>query len=201
MQRGSHALLADGDVWLVDPVADDAALAAAEALGPIEGVLQLLDRHPRGCEELAERYGVALHRLPEEPVAGAPFELAHTLWLPGWRELHLWWPERRLLIVSEAVGSSPYFAAGRRAGIHPMLRLHPPGAPRRHDPEHLLFGHGAPIHEDAVAALDEAYANSIRDLPARSGRCSAAPSPATPNVPKPGRNRGAPGRSVRSRSV
>ena len=169
MQRGSHALLADGGVWLVDPVADDAALAAAEELGPVKGVLQLLDRHPRGCEELAERYGVAHHRLPEEPVAGAPFEFHHTLWLPGWRELHLWWPERRLLIVSEAVGSSPYFAAGRRAGIHPFLRLHPPGAPRHHDPEHLLFGHGAPIHADGVAVLDEAYSNSIRDIPGAVG--------------------------------
>lgn len=164
MRRSSHALADGGSVWLVDPVADEAALAAAEGLGEVAGVLQLLDRHPRDCKALAERYGVQHLRLPEA-VPGAPFELGRTLWLPGWRELHLWWPERRVLLVSEAVGSGPYFAAGRRAGIHPMLRLRPPGAPRKHHPEHLLFGHGSPIHEDAEAALEEAYANSIRDLP------------------------------------
>ena len=169
MQRGSHALPADGGVWLVDPVSDDAALAAAEGLGPVKGVLQLLDRHPRDCEELAERYSVTHHRLPEEPVSGAPFEFEHTLWLPGWRELHLWWPERRVLIVSEAVGSSPYFGVGRRAGIHPMLRLHPPEAPRHYEPEHLFCGHGPPLHGEVDAALDEAYSNSIRDIPGAVG--------------------------------
>ena len=168
MRRSSHALADGGRVWLIDPVSDEAALAAAEALGEVAGVIQLLDRHPRGCEALAERYGVPHHRLPEGS-AGTPFELLRTIWIPGWRELHLWWAKRRLLLVSEAVGSSPYFAAGRRAGIHPMLRLKAPGSPREHTPRHLLFGHGAPIHEDAGGALEEAYMNSIRDIPGAVG--------------------------------
>jgi hypothetical protein len=168
MQRSSHALADGGQVWLVDPVADDEALAAAEALGDVAGVIQLLDRHNRDCEELAVRYGVPHHRLHEE-LGDAPFEIAQTLWVPRWRELHLWWPERRLLLVSEAVGSSPYFAAGRRAGIHPWLRMKPSGAPRKRDPEHLLFGHGTPLHEGAAAALEDAYANSLRDIPSAIG--------------------------------
>ena len=168
MQRSSHALAAGGRVWLIDPVADDAGLAAAEGLGDVAGVVQLLDRHNRDCEELADRYGVPHLRVPDA-VPDAPFELGRTLWFPGWRELHLWWPEHRLLLVSEAVGSSPYFAAGRRAGIHPMLRLRPPGAVRRLEPEHLLFGHGPPVHDGAGAALEEAYANSWRDMPRALG--------------------------------
>ena len=164
MHRASHALADEGRVWLIDPVEDDAALAAAEGLGEIAGVIQLLDRHPRGCADLADRYGIPLHRLPDE-LPDAPFVLGRTIWIPGWRELHLWWPERGVLIVSEAVGSSPSFAVDRRAGIHPMLRIKPPGAPRRYEPEHLLFGHGAPIHEGAPEALEEAYANSRRDIP------------------------------------
>ncbi len=164
MQRSAHALAADGRVWLVDPFTDEPALEAAAELGEIAGVIQLLDRHDRACAELASRFGVPHHDLPES-VDDAPFEFGRTLWLPGWHEAHLWWPERRLLLVSEAVGTGPYFAAGRRAGIHPMLRLKPPGAPREFEPDHLLFGHGAPIHEDAPAVLEEAYSNALRDLP------------------------------------
>jgi hypothetical protein len=168
MQRSSHALADGGRVWLIDPVDDEAGLAAAEGLGEVAGIVQLLDRHNRDCEELAGRYGVPRHRLPDV-VPDAPFELGRTLWFPGWRELHLWWPERRLLLVSEAVGASPYFAAGRRAGIHPMLRLKPSGSVRRLVPERLLFGHGQPVHEDAAAALEEAYANTWRDIPRAFG--------------------------------
>jgi hypothetical protein len=50
-----------------------------------------------------------------------------------------------------------------------MLRLKPPGSVRRFEPERLLFGHGPPVHEDAAAALDEAYANSWRDMPRALG--------------------------------
>ncbi len=85
--------------------------------------------------------------------------------MPGWRELHLWWPERRLLVVSEALGTGSYFAVGRRAGIHPMLRLKPPGTPRRFEPEHLLSGHGPSIHGEAAAAIEEAYSHTRGDIP------------------------------------
>ena len=40
LERSSHALVAGGRVWLVDPVADDHALLAAERLGRITAVLQ-----------------------------------------------------------------------------------------------------------------------------------------------------------------
>ena len=53
-------------MWLIDPVADETALRAAVGLGEIAAVVQLLDRHPRDCEEVAERFSVPHLRLPEE---------------------------------------------------------------------------------------------------------------------------------------
>ena len=165
MERASHALLDDDRVWLIDPVDDPAGLAAAERLGAITGVLQLLDRHPRDCEPLAARYGVPHLRLPEE-VPGSPFEVFRTLWLPGWRELGLWWPERHALVVSEALGTGAYFAPTQASvGVHPMLRLLPPGGPRRYAADALFPGHGPALHAGAAAAVDEAYRRSRRDIP------------------------------------
>src|SRR5215218_9124661 len=73
MQRTSHALLHDGKIWLVDPVAFDEALDRATGLGDIAGVLQLLDRHNRDCAALAGRFGVPLRKVPDD-VPGTPFK-------------------------------------------------------------------------------------------------------------------------------
>ena len=54
MQRTSHALVAGGKVWLIDPVLEDGALERIRALGEPAGVLQLLDRHGRDCADRAE---------------------------------------------------------------------------------------------------------------------------------------------------
>lgn len=165
MQRTSHALADDGGVWLIDPVADEEALMAAEGLGEVRAVLQLLDRHPRDCAALAGRYGVPHLRLPES-VPNAPFETLRMVWLPKWRELALWWPERAALIVAESVGTGAYFALGDSpVGIHPFLRVKPPGALREHEPEHLLCGHGPSLHSGATSALSVALDRSRRDIP------------------------------------
>src|SRR3954447_18260774 len=76
MERACHALRDDdGRVWLVDPARDDEALAAAAALGPPAGVLQLLDRHNRDCAALAAALEVPHLRVPQQDVAGAPFSV------------------------------------------------------------------------------------------------------------------------------
>jgi hypothetical protein len=167
LARASHALAADGRVWFIDPVADDAVLARAAELGEPAGVLRLLDRHGRDCDGLAASLGVPLYSLPEA-IPGSPFEVVRVLHVPRWHEQALWWPERSALVVAEVVGSSPHYTLGdgRAAGIHPMLRLRPPDSPRHYEPEHLLLGHGDPLHgPDATAALHEAYARSRSDMP------------------------------------
>ena len=85
--------------------------------------------------------------------------------MPGWHEIALWWPEPRALVVADALGTSPYYALGRAAGMHPALRPLPPRALRDYAPEHLLVGHGPGVHDGAAAALREAYARARSDLP------------------------------------
>jgi len=165
MQRASHALVVDGRVWLIDPVEVPEATARLPALGEPAGVVQLLDRHPRGCADLAERYAVEHLRLPRA-LPGTPFEIVTVVDVPRWRELALWWPERRALVVAEAVGTHPMFSAGRPAGVHLMLRPRPPVPLKDRTPDHLLCGHGAPLHGDAARrAIGDAYGRSWRDLP------------------------------------
>ncbi len=165
MARAAHALV-DGDrVWLIDPYEDAEALAAAAELGTPAGVFQLLDRHNRDCEAIAQRLGVPLTRLPVD-AAGTPFEAVRMISNLGWREVALWWADERALVVAEAVGTAPAFALGRPAGVHPMLRLIPP---RRQlsafRPERLLVGHGEALESGADAALREALAHSRGDIP------------------------------------
>jgi hypothetical protein len=165
MLRSSHALAAGGDVWLVDPVDDPDALRAAAGLGRPAGVVQLLDRHGRDGAAIAARLGVPHHRVPGA-LPGSPFQVLRVLDLPGWHERALWWPEPRALVVPEAVGTGPaYTLRAAPAGMHFLLRPWPPGALRGFVPEHLLPGHGPPLHgAQAADGLRAAYARARRDL-------------------------------------
>jgi len=165
MVRSAHALRSEDRVWLVDPFDDGPALAEAESLGTIAGVFQLLDRHNRDCETIADRSGVPLLRLPAA-APDSPFEVVPVLSRWGWHEVALWWERERALVVAEAIGTAPPFALGRRAGVHPLLRLTPPRsqlAPYR--PSILLVGHGATVETDAASALDDALGHSRADIP------------------------------------
>lgn len=166
MQRGCHAVVADGKVWIVDPVEVDDVVDRAAALGEPAGVLQLLDRHNRDCAAVAERLGVPHLKVPNQ-VDGSPFEAIEVVRVPRWKETALWWPEREALIVAEVVGTNSAFNAGRGGvGMHPMLRALPPGKLRGYEPEHLLTGHGLPVHgPEASAGLERAYHLARRDIP------------------------------------
>jgi hypothetical protein len=164
MRRASHALVHEGRVWIVDPVAWEPALERARELGEPAGVLQLLDRHERDGAAVARRFGVPLVRLPHE-LPGTPFEPSRLVDRPWWHEVVLWWPAPRVLIVPEAVGTADYFALGRPVGVHPFLRLTPPYSLRQYAPEHLLVGHGASLHEDAATALEQAVEHARGDIP------------------------------------
>jgi len=166
MMRASHALVHEGRVWLVDPTDDTDSLERAAGLGEPVAVVQLLDRHNRACAAVAARLGVAHLRVPAE-VPGSPFGVVRVVDWPGWREVALWWSARRALVVAEALGTAPSCAPGAAgAGVSVGLRPWPPKRLGTFEPDHLLVGHGAPIHgQGASAAIDEALARSRRDLP------------------------------------
>jgi hypothetical protein len=165
LRLASHALLVDGGVWLVDPSEDEGVEEQVRALGEPAGVLQLLDRHNRACAAFAERLGVPHHRVPFETVG--PFETVPIVRRRFWQEVALWWPERRVLVTADSLGTVPHYftLGGERLGVHPVLRLTPPRELARLDPEHVLCGHGEGVHERAGEALRDALANSRRRLP------------------------------------
>jgi hypothetical protein len=161
----SHALLADGGVWLVDPSEAEGVEERVRALGEPAGVIQLLDRHERACASLASRLGVQHHVVPFDGVG--PFETVPIVRRRFWREVALWWPERRVLVAADALGTvRHYFAlADEPLGVHPLLRLTPPRQLARLEPLHVLVGHGKGVHERATEALHEALDASRRRLP------------------------------------
>jgi hypothetical protein len=165
-RRTCHALADGGRVWLIDPVDVPEAIDRAKGLGDPAGVIQLLDRHNRDCAALAGRLGVPHLRLPEA-VPDSPFELFRVVWRRGWRELGLWWPAKRTLVATEALGTLPLFTVGDGSvGVHPVLRFLPPRVLGHYEPEHLLVGHGPGVHGPQTAtAVHDALDRSRADIP------------------------------------
>jgi hypothetical protein len=165
MQRCSHALVAEGKVWAVDPLAGDGVEERLCAAGEPAGVIQLLDWHNRDCADLASRLGVPHHVLPAEPIA--PFQFISIRSSRWWKEVALWWPDRRVLVCADVLGTAAYFRARDEAiAVHPLLRLWPPRrqfAPVR--PETILCGHGEGVFEGAEPALREALRRARRRIP------------------------------------
>lgn len=178
MERCSYGLVDDdGGVWFIDPLDWQPGIDAALALGEPVGVLQLLDRHGRDGEVIAKRLGIPYIRLSDPPSerteplpAHFPFEPIGIVARRGWREVALWWPARRTLVVAEVIGTGPAYAVGKgRAGVHPVARLKPPRnlrLLRAVDPEILLVGHGHPLVAGAGPELTLALDRIRRDLPA-----------------------------------
>jgi len=173
IQRASHALAVDGDVWVVDPVD---AVGIDDVLadhGDVRGVVVLFDRHERDAAAFARRHDVPVY-VPtcvdgvaadfDVPVERFRYELADTGYVVHelldnrlWQEAILYSEDRDVLVVPEAVGTTEYFTTGiERLGVHPLLRVRPPTALGRFDPERVLVGHGSGVHTDATTALEDA---------------------------------------------
>jgi hypothetical protein len=171
LQRTSHALVVDGRVWLVDPVDEPELEARVRALGEPAGVLQLLDRHERGCPAWARRLGVRHRRLWEaatasEGIDDAPFRVLPVRSRRYWREVALWEPVHRTLVTADALGTIPFFRApGERVGFHPLIRPWPPRALRRVEPQRILVGHGEGVSDRAAEALHDTLDHARRRLP------------------------------------
>jgi hypothetical protein len=165
MQRASHALLVDGGVWLIDPVDEPEVEERVRALGEPAGVLQLLDRHSRGCAAWAARLGVP-HRRAWERVP-PPFEGLPVREGRWWKEVALWERSGCTLVCADALGTAGYFRSRHdRIGVHPLLRVAPPRVLASVEPERVLVGHGAGVFDDAAGAVREALATARRRLPA-----------------------------------
>lgn len=167
MQRCSHALVSAGRVWVIDPVDGAGVEERIRAAGAPAGVIQLLNRHNRDCAALAARLGVPHFAVPEHAVP--PFEFRRIRGGRRSKEVALWWPERRILVFADALGTAPYFRGrGERLGVHPSLRLRPP---RRVlsglEPAAVLCGHGEGVFDDAEAALREALSSARRRIPSQ----------------------------------
>jgi hypothetical protein len=167
LARTSHALEVDGAVLVFDPIDMPGLDGLIRALGEPDAVVQLLDRHQRGCAVVADRLGVP-HLRMEVRGSSARGRLVRIAWNRFWREVAFWEPRRRVLVVGDALGSAGYFTApGERLGVHPLLRLRPPDGLRGLEPRHVLCGHGEGIHgEEAALALEEALTTARRRIPA-----------------------------------
>jgi hypothetical protein len=177
MQRASHALAVDGEVWVVDPIDAEGIDDRLADLGEVAGIVVLLDRHKRDAGVLARRHDVPVY------VPGAMDGVAEAIEAPierfyrslgdtgytvhtvvdnfAWTEVALYDEDSGTLVVPEAVGTTDYFLAGtEQLGVHPALRLKPPTSLGRFDPDRILVGHGAGIHEDAPAILEDALSGA-----------------------------------------
>ncbi|PSP79660.1 hypothetical protein BRC81_03925 [Halobacteriales archaeon QS_1_68_20] len=183
MQRASHLLAVDGDVWVVDPVDIPDLDDLVAEFGTLRGVVLLLDRHKRDATAVANRHDVPVY-LPDgmEGSAGAvnaPVErfldgLPDTGYTTievvnnrFWQEFALYDGESGTLVIPEAVGTTPYFELRERnLGVHPVLRLWPPRKSLHGlRPERILVGHGEGVFEDAAPALRTALAVARRSAP------------------------------------
>jgi hypothetical protein len=166
MTRTSHALVADGREWLIDPIDVPEQIERATALGEPAAVVRLLDRHGRDSDALAARLGVPLRDLPQQ-LPDSPFQVVRLTHNRLWKENALWWPQRQALIVAEAVGTNAMFTGGSAPlGVHIGVRLFPPRRLGQFAPQHLLVGHGSGLHgPDTPAALQQALDRSRHDLP------------------------------------
>ena len=166
MTRASHALAADGRVWLVDPLDWPEAIDRALGLGEPAGVIQLLDRHERDCAPIAARLSVR-HVVAPDELSDSPFSFVPIVRRKRWRESALWWPQTRTLVTADALGTNPFFTAGKApVGVHLLLRLTPPKKLGALEPERILVGHGEGLHGDGTTeALRTALRTSRRGLP------------------------------------
>ncbi|WP_423744802.1 hypothetical protein V5735_01800 (plasmid) [Haladaptatus sp. SPP-AMP-3] len=180
MERASHALSIDGDVWVIDPVDAPGIDDLFAEFGTVAGVVVLLDRHTRDAKEIAQRHDVPVY-LPtwvRRSVSGVPVRRFETTLAatglrvlrlvdnPAWQEAALYDETNGTLVVPESVGTADYFRTGReRLGVHPMIRLLPPSELRGLTPERVLVGHGLGIFDDATVVLADALDGSRRRFP------------------------------------
>jgi len=182
MARASHAIVDEGDVWLVDPVDVPGLDDRLEDLGRVRGVVVLFTYHRRDASAIAARHDVpvllpaGMTALGDGDVAAPVRRLEGRLGDSGyyvrpvtttriWQEWALF--DGETLIVAESVGTADYFLApGERLGVSLARRIVPPGeALRDVEPERVLCGHGEGVVADAAGELRRALDEARRTAP------------------------------------
>lgn len=176
MQRASHALTVEGDVWLFDPLDANGLDEELASLGTVAGVVLLSSRHGRHADRLARRHGVSIHVPDWFDIQTSDFdasvetfsdELDETDFEVLWRvdsavqEGALFYPGRKTLLVGDSLMTNPLLCGkeGRLELALPLMRLRPPQVdPESLDVERVLVSHGVPVFGDAQVALEKALA-------------------------------------------
>lgn len=175
MQRASHALTIDEEIWLVDPLDARGLDDELDQLGTVAGVVVLTNSHGRHADRLAERHDVSVH-VPacfgdaassfEAPVVTFDDELADTgfrlVWEKdgkGWKEGALYHPDRGTLVVPDALGTG-LFADGNLE-VFPLFQWSPPRTALGDlNVQRVLVGHGEPVTQNASSALEAALSTT-----------------------------------------
>jgi hypothetical protein len=181
MERTSHALATNEGVWLLDPVDAAGVDEFVEDLGEVAGVAVLSSYHSRDADTFARRYDVPVHvpaffdglagrcDAPVERFDGtlgdSDYELLELYDDAVWSDAALW--DGETLVTTETLATSSSQTVGEeRLAVSFVRRLLPPRrALSGLEPERILVGHGAGVHEDAPGALDAALASARRQAP------------------------------------
>lgn len=182
MRRAGHALVGDGEVWLVDPVDADGLDDRLEELGTVAGVVVCFNYHRRDAAAIAARHDVPVClpvgmtalsdadvAAPVERVEGrlgeTDFYLREVARSRLWQEWALF--DGATLYVPESLGTADYFVApGERLGVSVMRRPLPPrSALGGLDPDRVICGHGEGVFADAAGELERALREARRTAP------------------------------------
>lgn len=187
MQRASHALAVEDDVWLIDPLDARGLDGILDELGEVAGVVVLTNSHGRDADTLADRYDVAIHTpacfddaraefaAPVVPItdelAATGFDLVWEKDAAGWKEGALYHADRETLVVADTLMTSLFTDETGRLELFPFFRLSPPrDGLGGLAVDRVLVGHGEPVVADAEAKLDAALADARRGAPSAIAR-------------------------------
>jgi hypothetical protein len=179
MRRTGHALVDDGEVWLVDPIDAEGLDDAIDSRGRVAGVVVLFNHHRRDAAAIATRYDVSVY-LPsgmsalaeadvpapverfENRLGGTDYHLHRLADRRLWQEWALF--DGETILIPESVGTAGYFRApGERLGVSMARRLFPPrSALGGLAPERVLCGHGEGVSVDASGELQRALREARR---------------------------------------
>lgn len=138
MQRASHALVSDDDVWLIDPLDGGGLDDELQELGTVSSVFVLGSEHHRHADRLAARYDVSIH-VPawfeedakdfDADVQTFTTELADTgfevlnLKEGFWQEAGLYHLDRKTLVVSDTFMTALFTGQTGRVELFPPARI------------------------------------------------------------------------------